>query len=95
MRARGWRDYSMIELRHLRYFIAGAECGSFRRAAKRFGVQESAVSRRIRDLEDEFGVAVFIRSHAGISPIRHGNRRAARTGSPQQSAASTKSARGA
>jgi Bacterial regulatory helix-turn-helix protein, lysR family len=72
MRARGWRDYSMIELRHLRYFIAAAECGSFRRAAKRFGVQESAVSRRTRDLEDEFGVAVFIRSHAGISPIRHG-----------------------
>jgi DNA-binding transcriptional LysR family regulator len=40
-----------IELRHLRYFLAAAEHGSFRKAAVALGVQESSMSRRIRDLE--------------------------------------------
>jgi DNA-binding transcriptional LysR family regulator len=56
-----------IELRHLRYVIAAAEHGSFRRAAKALEVQESAVSRRIRDLEDEIGAALFIRHHGGVN----------------------------
>lgn len=56
----------MIELRHLRYVVAAAESGSFRGAAKATGVQESAISRRIRDLEDEIGVALFIRHHGGV-----------------------------
>jgi DNA-binding transcriptional LysR family regulator len=56
----------MIELRHLRYVVAAADRGSFRRAAKMLDIQESAVSRRIRDLEDELGAALFIRHHGGV-----------------------------
>ncbi|MFI0396971.1 LysR family transcriptional regulator [Paracoccus jiaweipingae] len=41
-----------IELRHPRDFVATAEHGSFRKSGAAIGVQESAVSRRIRDLED-------------------------------------------
>lgn len=55
-----------IALRHLRYVVAAAEQGSFRRAAQALGVQESAISRRIRDLEDEIGAALFIRHHGGV-----------------------------
>ena len=55
-----------IELRHLRYVVAAAECGSFRRAAKSLNVQESAISRRIRDTEDETGAAFFIRTSSGV-----------------------------
>ena len=55
-----------IELRHLRYVVAAAECGSFRRAAKALGIQESAISRRIRDTEDETGAAFFIRTSSGV-----------------------------
>jgi DNA-binding transcriptional LysR family regulator len=55
-----------ISPRHLRYVIAAAEQGSFRRAAQALGVQESAISRRIRDLEDEIGAALFIRHHGGV-----------------------------
>lgn len=55
-----------IEFRHLRYFIAAAEHGSFRKAGAAIGVQESAVSRRIRDLEDRLGASLFHRHNAGV-----------------------------
>lgn len=55
-----------MEMRHLRYVVAAAERGSFRRAAMALDIQQSAVSRRIRDLEDELGAALFIRHHGGV-----------------------------
>ena len=63
-----------IDLRHLRYVVAAAEQRSFRSAAKVLRVQESAISRRIRDLEDEIGTALFIRSHAGVKLTCAGQR---------------------
>ncbi|RVO59196.1 LysR family transcriptional regulator [Sinorhizobium meliloti] len=63
-----------IELRHLRYVVAAAEFGSFRRAAKALNIQESAISRRIRDLEDEIGAALFIRHHGGVHLTHAGER---------------------
>lgn len=63
-----------IELRHLRYVIAAADNGSLRRAASALGVQESAISRRIRDLEDEIGAALFIRHHGGVNLTHAGQR---------------------
>jgi DNA-binding transcriptional LysR family regulator len=62
-----------FELRHLRYVVAAAEHGSFRKAALALGVQESAVSRRIRDLEDEIGATLFVRHHAGVCPTYAGH----------------------
>lgn len=55
-----------IQVRHINYVIAAADHGSFRKAAVALGVQESAVSRRIRDLEERLGAALFIRSHSGV-----------------------------
>jgi len=63
-----------IELRHLRYAIAAAEHGSFRKAAKALGIHESAVSRRIRDIEDQMGAALFIRSPSGVTLTYAGQR---------------------
>lgn len=61
-----------FELRHLCYVVAAADHGSFRKASA-LGVRESAVSRRIRDLEDEIGATLFIRHHAGVCPTYAGH----------------------
>lgn len=58
--------HDAIELRHLRYFLAAAEHGSFRKAGVALGVQESSVSRRIRDLEDQLGASLFQRHNGGV-----------------------------
>lgn len=57
---------SMIELRQIRYFLAAAEHSSFRKAASALGIQESAISRRIRDLEDHLGASLFQRHNGGV-----------------------------
>ncbi|MFG1392305.1 LysR family transcriptional regulator [Xanthobacter agilis] len=63
-----------FELRHLRYFGAAAEQGSFRKAADGLQVQESAISRRIRDLEDQIGASLFIRHAGGVTLTLAGQR---------------------
>ena len=55
-----------IELRHLRYAVAAAHHGSFGRAATALGVEQSSLSRRIRQMEDRLGVIVFERSSSGV-----------------------------
>jgi LysR family transcriptional regulator, hca operon transcriptional activator len=57
-----------MELRHLRYFIAVAEEGSLTIAAgKRLHTAQPSLSRQIRDLEYEVGVALFTRSAQGVA----------------------------
>lgn len=64
----------VIELRHLHYFVAAAEHGSFRKAGSAIGVQQSALSRRIRDLEHHVGVVLFHRYSGGVR-LTYGGRR--------------------
>ncbi len=61
-----------MELRHLRYFVAVAEEGSFLRAASRLRVAQPALSKQIRDLEREVGVKLFARLPRGARVTRAG-----------------------
>ena len=57
-----------VELRHLRYFIAVAETGSLTiAAARRLHTSQPSLSRQIKDLEDQVGAELLVRSPRGIT----------------------------
>jgi DNA-binding transcriptional LysR family regulator len=47
-------------------FLIAARCGTFSRAAKEMFVTQSAVSRRIQQLEDDLGLSLFVRHKLGL-----------------------------
>ena len=55
-----------MDLRDFQYFISIAETGSFSKAAMAHTIAQSALSRRIRDLEQDLGVALFYRNGRGV-----------------------------
>src|ERR1700742_914119 len=55
-----------MELRHLRYFLAVAEEGSFTLAAERLHTAQPSLSRQIRDLEYEVGAPLLLRGARGV-----------------------------
>ena len=56
-----------MDLRQLKYFVAIAEQENFSRAAQQLYVAQSALSRRMRDLEEELGVRLFERHLRGAA----------------------------
>ncbi|HEX9083091.1 MAG TPA: LysR family transcriptional regulator, partial [Gemmatimonadaceae bacterium] len=62
----------IMELRHVRYFSATLEAGSVVAAAAQLRVAQPALSRQIKDLEDELGVQLFSRERTGVRPTAAG-----------------------
>lgn len=61
----GYNEPNM-ELRHLRYFVMAAEESNISRAAARLRLSQPAVSRQLRDLEQELGIDLFRREKSGL-----------------------------
>jgi len=61
-----------MEIRDLEYLVASAETQNFGRAAEALGLNTSTISRRIAQLEDELGLALFERGHSGVRPTAGG-----------------------
>jgi DNA-binding transcriptional LysR family regulator len=55
-----------MELRHLRYFVGVARELSFTKAARTLRVAQPALSRQIRQLEEEVGVTLMERNRGGV-----------------------------
>jgi DNA-binding transcriptional LysR family regulator len=57
---------SAVSLISIEQALLVADHLSFRQAASALGIRQSAVSRRVRSLEDMLGVSLFERYHAGV-----------------------------
>jgi LysR family transcriptional regulator, benzoate and cis,cis-muconate-responsive activator of ben and cat genes len=55
-----------MELRHLRYFVRVAEEENVSRAALKLHVSQPALSRQMRDLEEDIGVSLFARNAKSV-----------------------------
>ncbi|MBO0734118.1 MAG: LysR family transcriptional regulator [Methylocapsa sp.] len=55
-----------MDLKQLRYVVTAAEAGNFARAAEALWLNTSTISRRVARLEEELGLTLFERGHAGV-----------------------------
>lgn len=61
----------MVDIASLKIFACVADCGSFSKAGDALGMSQSAVSQRIAQLENHYGITLFDRSdrkHIHLTP---------------------------
>ena len=61
-----------MDFRQFRYFLAIAEAGTITGAAATLNVAQPSLSLHVKNLEEELGVQLLIRSKSGVSPTEAG-----------------------
>ena len=61
-----------MTLQQLRQIIAIADAGSMNEAAKKLFISQPSLSERVKDIEEETGMEIFIRSNRGITTTPEG-----------------------
>lgn len=61
-----------MDVRQLRYFACIAELGSLSAASQRLGVAQPSLSHHVKNLEEELGVELVVRSSRGVSVTENG-----------------------
>ncbi len=64
----------MLDVRHLRYFSRVAELKSFSAAAAQLRIAQPALSRCVKQLEDDLGVQLLSRHGRGVTPTAAGEK---------------------
>jgi LysR family transcriptional regulator, nitrogen assimilation regulatory protein len=67
-----FRGLTVMQFRHLRYFVKIVEAGSFSRAATTIHVAQPALSQQIAELEERLGFLLLQRSARGVRPTAVG-----------------------
>jgi DNA-binding transcriptional LysR family regulator len=62
-----------VDLKDLKYFVAAYEANNFMHASVSLATVQSNVSIRIRRLEEDLGVILFVRRRRGVAPTSEGN----------------------
>src|SRR5712691_11657334 len=62
-----------VELRHLRYFVAVADAGTFTHAAEQMFIAQPTLSQQIRRLEEMVGTPLLQRRREGLRLTKAGS----------------------
>ncbi|HML49481.1 MAG TPA: LysR family transcriptional regulator, partial [Clostridia bacterium] len=55
-----------MTLQKLRYVIEIVECGSVSEAAKRLFISQPSLSGAVREMEEQIGFEIFLRTNKGV-----------------------------
>ena len=61
-----------MTIQQLKYVISVVENGSITEAAKKLYISQPSLSNSIKDIENEVGITIFIRSRSGIALTKEG-----------------------
>lgn len=61
-----------MTLQQLKYILAIVACGSISEAAKQLYISQPSLSNAVKEIEEEFGIEIFVRSSKGIALTNEG-----------------------
>ena len=61
-----------MTLQQLKYILAIVNCGSISKAAKQLYISQPSLSNAVKEIEEEFGIEIFLRTSKGIALTSEG-----------------------